>query len=116
MINQRFRNLRKSLGLSQTEFGKKLGVTRSVILNIELNKVVPKDVFVHHTCEVLNVNREWLVNGAGEIFRPEPKPVKAFEELWHLFNALNPEFKDYVFHQIYKLLEIQGKNHIRPII
>ena len=37
-MNEQIKELRKLLGLSQEEFGKKLGVTRGAITNIELNK------------------------------------------------------------------------------
>jgi len=109
VINERVKHLRKKLGLTQIEFGKKLGVTRSVIINIELNKVVPKDIFNDHICEVFNVNRKWLVNGVGEIFESGEQPNKMLNELWTLFNNLKPEYQEYILQQINQLLEIQGK-------
>ena len=45
-MNERIKKLRKELGLSQDEFGRRLGVTRGAITNIELNKVEPKPLFV----------------------------------------------------------------------
>ena len=38
-MNSRVKAVRLALGLSQDEFGKKLGLTRGAITNIELNKV-----------------------------------------------------------------------------
>ena len=39
MVSARIKQLRKDLGLTQVEFGKKLGVSRDVISNIEYNRV-----------------------------------------------------------------------------
>lgn len=68
MIPERFKQLRYELGKSQTEFGAGIGVSRSVINNIERGVTEPSDVFLNHLCVVYNVNREWLETGEGEMF------------------------------------------------
>lgn len=68
-MNERIKELRKLLGLSQEEFGKKLGVTRGAITNIELNKTEPKPLFVDLICEVFDVNKEWIEEGKGNTFK-----------------------------------------------
>lgn len=67
-MNNRIKQIRTALGLSQDEFGKKLGVTRGAITNIELNKVEPKPLFVSLICQTFNVNDRWLRTGEGEMF------------------------------------------------
>lgn len=69
-MNERMKELRKALRLSQDEFGRKLGVTRGAITNIELNKTEPKPLFVRHICEVFDVSEDWLLTGEGEMFLP----------------------------------------------
>ena len=68
MLSERFKQLRNELGKSQTEFGAGIGVSRSVINNIERGVTEPSDVFLNHLCVVYNVNREWLETGNGELF------------------------------------------------
>ena len=68
MISERFKQLRDELGKSQTEFGAGIGVSRSVINNIERGVTEPSDVFLNHLCVVYNVNRAWLETGEGELF------------------------------------------------
>ena len=68
MISERFKQLRAELGKSQTEFGAGIGVSRSVINNIERGVTEPSDVFLNHLCVVYNVNRAWLETGEGELF------------------------------------------------
>ena len=61
-MNERIKAVRLALGISQEEFGKRLGVTRGAITNIELNKVEPKPLFVDLICREFNVNEDWLKN------------------------------------------------------
>ena len=70
MISERFKQLRDRIGISQTEFGAGIGVSRSVINNIERGVTAPSDVFLNHLCDVYDVNREWLETGEGEMFAP----------------------------------------------
>lgn len=69
---ERIRELRKNhLKLSQAMFGKKLGVSRDVIKNIELNILArpeQKEPIYKLICEKFNVNENWLKYGEGEIF------------------------------------------------
>lgn len=66
-IYERIRVLRKEhLHMSQTEFAEKLGVTRSVINNIERNVLArpdQKEPFYRLICTTFNINYEWLTNG-----------------------------------------------------
>lgn len=68
MISERFKQLRDRIGISQTEFGAGIGVSRSVINNIERGVTAPSDVFLNHLCDVYDVNREWLETGEGDMF------------------------------------------------
>lgn len=68
---ERIRILRKNLKLSQTEFGEKLGVSRTVIKNIELNVLARPDQkmsLYKLICSTFNVNEEWLLNGVEPMF------------------------------------------------
>ena len=67
-MNERIKEVRKARGLSQDEFGRRLGVTRGAVTNIELNKVEPKPLFVDLICREFDLNEEWLRTGAGPMF------------------------------------------------
>ncbi len=67
-MKERFKLIRKKEHLSQADFGKMLGVSRDVIGNIEYGRVEPKPLLINHLCDVFNVNKEWLLNGTGEIY------------------------------------------------
>ncbi len=66
-IYERIREIRKKNKLSQTEFGKKIGVSRSVISNIEYNSVEPSDLIIKAICAEYGINEEWIRTGKGDI-------------------------------------------------
>ena len=75
-LYERIRLLRKDyLHMSQTEFGVKLGVSRSVIKNIELDALARPDQklsLIKLMCKEFSVNEEWLLNGTEPMFiQPE---------------------------------------------
>ena len=68
---ERFREIRKDLKLSQEEFGKRLGVSRSVIVNIECDRLKrpdQKESLYKLVCKEFNVNEEWLRTGNGSMY------------------------------------------------
>lgn len=67
-MNGRIKKIRTELKLSQDEFGKRLGVTRGAITNIELNKTTPKPLFIDLICREFGVNEKWLKTGEGDMF------------------------------------------------
>lgn len=71
-IYERIKLLRKNyLKMSQETFGEKLGVSRSVIKNIELNVLArpeQKLSLIKLICKEFNVNEDWLLNGNGDMF------------------------------------------------
>lgn len=73
MIAQRIREVRNSIGKTQTSFGELLGVSRDVIANIENGRVEPTDLFIRSIIREFNVSEAWLRTGAGEMFEPRTR-------------------------------------------
>ena len=67
-ITPRVKILRKALGMSQTDFGSKIGVTRGVINNLDRGLTDLQDPLLSLICSVFNARREWLETGEGEMF------------------------------------------------
>lgn len=83
-INKRLFEARKALKLTRQSFGLPLGVSDSVIKNIEYNVTEPKPLLLDMICKTYNVNEDWLKNGTGEMFRKpsaEDVIIKAFANL-----------------------------------
>lgn len=71
-VYERIRFLRKNtLKMSQEVFAECLGVSRSVIKNIELNALARPDQklsLYKLICSEFNISEEWLLNGTGEMY------------------------------------------------
>lgn len=84
-------------------------MSRSVILNVELDKVEPRELFLEHICEVFHANRNWLLSGAGQMLEADAASDKAAGELVGLFKELKPEFQEYILGQIEALRALQDE-------
>ncbi len=62
-VNERIKEIRKSEKLTMESFGKKLGVGRSAISNIENGKRNVTDQMIKSICREFDYNEEWLRNG-----------------------------------------------------
>jgi len=87
-MKDRIKHLRTKLNLTQAQFGKKLGVGRGVIVNLELGRARPRQLLIGHMCELFGVNEHWLYTGEGEMFRDTDE---AALELLSRKYALNDE-------------------------
>ena len=88
---ERIKELRKTLKLSQKEFGEKIGVSIGVVANIELDRAGLNPILLQHICDVFGVNRTWLETGEGEMFN-DLGPDAAFERLCTEIAASDDEF------------------------
>ncbi len=89
-VNDRLVELRKVLSLSQEEFGKELGLSRSVIKNIEYHITAPKPAFLDLVIKTYNVNRVWLETGEGEMFETMSPDLELSYELGKIMGG-DPE-------------------------
>ena len=87
MFAERIKKLRKELGVTQTVFGQKLGVSVDVIKNLEYNRTSPSEVFLNHICEVYHVNREWLDGNSEDMFIQPSDDAALVEQLLDQANA-----------------------------
>ena len=105
---ERIKELRKKhLKLSQEEFGNKLGVSRDVIANIELNRLAKpeqKSSLIKLMCSVFSVNENWLISGNGDVFNTQQNSaIEAFleskkadpleMEIWESYFKIDPALR-----------------------
>lgn len=93
-VNERVRQLRKSLNLSQDEFGASIGLTKSGVSNIENGIRGVSDRHVKLLINSFNVNYDWLVYGDGEMFNQTDR--RAYAIIDEILNGQN-EFAKQVF-------------------
>lgn len=66
-MHERIKEVRKSLNLTQTEFGKKIGLTRDAVANIEGGRSEIKNIVLIAICREFNINYEWIAYGNGDM-------------------------------------------------
>lgn len=105
----RIKAVREALGLSQREFGRKLGVSRDVISNLEYDRVQPKELLLRHICQLYGIREQWLETGQGDMFREDPAETGRLNEALSIFKSLRPPFQAYALEQMKRLAELQDK-------
>ena len=71
-MNERIRELRKTLGLTLEKFGANLGVGKTAISKIESGDRGLTDQMFLSVVREYNVNPDWLRNGTGPMFLDAP--------------------------------------------
>ena len=66
-IGNRVRTVRKTLGLNQTQFAEKIGITQRTLSGIEKEAVNLTERNAKEICRVFHVNNSWLQTGEGEM-------------------------------------------------
>lgn len=84
-MKSRIYDLRKSLGLTQAEFGERIGYKPTAIGMWERGERSVADSTVLLICNEYNVNEEWLHTGKGEMFSSKPSHLlDKLADMYHL--------------------------------
>lgn len=67
-MNERIKELRKALGLTQQAFADRLKVKRNTVATYEMGRSGISDATLSLICKEFNVNEAWLRTGEGEMF------------------------------------------------
>lgn len=73
--SERLRQLRKDLGMSQEEFGRRIGVSNTAISKLEKNERNLTEQTAKSICREFHVNYFWLTEGKGDMFTGTPESV-----------------------------------------
>ena len=106
---ERVKTVRKSKEMTMEEFGKRLGVTRTAISNIEKGYRGLTEQMLKSICREFSVDEEWLRTGDGDM----PQKLSEEEEVASLVSDLLEDGKTNPFYEI--ILEIvQTYNELSP--
>ena len=73
--SERLRQLRKDLGMSQEEFGRRIGVSNTAISKLAKNERNLTELTAKSICREFRVNYFWLTEGKGDMFTGTPESV-----------------------------------------
>lgn len=90
-MGERIKELRKALGLTQKEFGERIGIKSNTVATYEIGRNNPIDAVISLICREFNVNETWLRTGEGEMFLQKTRE----EEIAALMHDLRggPDFR-----------------------
>lgn len=115
-MNERIKTVRNTIGLTQTEFGSRIGVKGNTVTGYETGIRNPSDAVIFSICREFNIREEWLRTGQGEMLKENPLNNEAgyyIEELLEDYED-NP-FYDMVINMVktYSELDEKSKKVIR---
>lgn len=92
-MRDRIKILRKTLGLNQTEFGNRLGMSRWAIVNIELDRAPIKPLLIDLICSTFGANKEWLVSGTGPMLADHSRDDQIMDFVSSAMSGESDNFK-----------------------
>lgn len=70
---KRVADVRRYLGMSQSEFSTRLGLSRSYLGQVEIGIASLGSRATSDLCRLFNVNEKWIESGEGDMFVPRKK-------------------------------------------
>ena len=67
-MQNRIREVRKALHMTQADFGAKIGVRGNTVTGYENGQRVPSDAVIVSICREFHVDEHWLRTGDGKMF------------------------------------------------
>lgn len=92
-MNERLKQLRTVLGLSQEAFGETVGVTKAAISRIEIGINSLSDRMILSIVTQHNVNERWLRTGEGDMFIELSKDEQIEDFIGNLLSSEEDSFK-----------------------
>ena len=101
-LGERLKYVRKNKGYTQESLADTIGVSRGVIFNLEKNKTEPQMIVVNAICQTLNINKDWLLSGDGEMGNNAKahQSAKTLAELYEVAKGLSREEQLYLLDTI----------------
>lgn len=96
-MNNRIREIRQHSNLSMKAFGDRLGISSAAVSKIETGINAPSEQTIRAICSEFSVNRDWLVDGVGEMQVQRPllpeliHNLRKYPHALELLAAMTPE-------------------------
>ncbi|UZT82848.1 helix-turn-helix domain-containing protein [Caproicibacterium sp. BJN0003] len=117
-MNERIKELRRALCLTQDEFAKRLGITGGGVSKLEKGTRNITEQMALSICREFNVSHAWLVDGVGDMFLDDDMATTAvFDRIMSgenetakaVFKAF-AKLDDSQWETLYKIIEEVRKN------
>ena len=91
-MNERIKELRNALNITQNAFADKLNLKRNTIATYEMGKSIPSDRTISDICREFDVNEEWLREGKGKMFIKKTRDQEISEFIGDILKG-EPDFR-----------------------
>jgi transcriptional regulator with XRE-family HTH domain len=108
-INERIREIRSVLGLSQVKFASLIAISSSYIAGIEIGRIDVNERLIKLVCSSFNVNESWMRHGEGEMFLEPMIEDMRFNNLVNTVRALPPKYQEFLFGVLDMLVKLKDK-------
>lgn len=86
-MEERIKELRKELGLTQTEFAERIGSAQNTITGYETGRRVPSSQVITLIARTFDVNETWLRTGEGAMFNEVTRDERVAEFVGEALNG-----------------------------
>lgn len=92
-LGKRLNYARRKKGYTQDSLAEAIGVSRGVIFNLEKDKSTPQTIVINAICKALNINKCWLMSGAGDMENKEDfiQSTRILAELYDVVKELSED-------------------------
>jgi transcriptional regulator with XRE-family HTH domain len=110
-MKDRIKQIRTNSGLNQSDFGKKISISRSAVWKIENGENTPSEQTINIICREFNVNENWLRTGTGDMYKLIPNKLELY--LGEISNGDDDFIKDLI--EAYMELDQTSKDALKQI-
>ncbi|MDR2314709.1 MAG: helix-turn-helix domain-containing protein [Spirochaetaceae bacterium] len=107
--SERFRAVRKALGISQRDFAAGIYLSHSFYAKIETGTRNPNERVYELISNKYKVSKDWLSTGRGEMFSENP-PDAELIQITDILRELDPLFRDCIIQQIKLMANLHRKS------
>lgn len=96
-MNNRIREIRQHNKLSMKAFGDRLGISSAAVSKIETGINAPSEQTIRAICSEFSINRDWLVDGIGEMQVQKPllpeliHNLRKYPHVLHAMSLMQPD-------------------------
>lgn len=92
-MKDRIKQIRKEAGLTQVDFGERIGVKGNTITGYETGLRNPTDAVLLSICREFNIDEEWLRTGNGEMYKKRTKSQELLNFTNDVLSDVDDSFK-----------------------
>lgn len=92
-MQERIKIIRKANKLTQTEFGKRIGIKGNTITGYETGLRVPSSAVIRSISKEFNISEDWLRTGEGEMQTPVNRDTAIGDFMGKVMNGEDADFR-----------------------